>query len=959
MFLRRRDHPTLTRSGARRDLSAVVLVLIGFALAAPVAWSTATLVRGQDSVIAARSFEIRAIDREELTFRLLARLAAYKLGTIPADRAAAAFERDLTAYETSLSDMKLDRPEDSVLQVRRFWNVERHDPARALPRTSRQLLHLQDMIAEYYSFGYGDPGRRTDLITLYMSDLPGAQEELVQASRIALGAPDGPLSQALSVELARHLSKHEFESNSGRVDLELSSAKYGEAGAAVYSTGTAALRRMAPLDRELDRLSTGVPLNAPDRLNIRGEVQAVLADVALAQQRAASVLRADLNGEIDAARGRRVQYGAFGLVGALIGLAIVLLIARFQRERYGRHLALVTKEKIVLQSELARREAEQARMLTEAQFRTVFENAQLGIVIFDELGGVRDASPSLRRMIGDRVGEVVPTGSEQFLELMQGTRASYRFEAEIERPNGELMAMDVTVSRVGGAGAHTIAMAIVEDVTEEKQARRRLEYEATHDGLTGLPNRLAFIAELDSVIAESRRSGATDYVVLFIDVNHFKAINDSYGHQAGDSVLEQTSKRLLGAVRPGDLVARLHGDEFAVLLRGVTNASDARAVAYRVQRDICNTITVDRVAIGVTTSMGMAMASLHYRRGEELIRDADTAMYEGKVGATTEPMLFDESMHERARHKVRLLSDIRRAVDAGEFRVVYQPIVSLEDGGLVGFEALLRWSHPVLGEISPDRFIPLAEESKAIFDLGRFVMEEAVLQLSRWDATVHGYAPFTMNINISALQVANGSASRDLERILRSLGVPAEQVALEITESLLLGSDKDAAMTLREVQAIGARLCVDDFGIGYSSLRYLNEFPINSLKLDRSFVSGAKGGIANEPIVKMILNLAASLNLTVVGEGIETEAQRAALLQMGCTHGQGWLYSKALSAAELGPMINLRLATGKKVPARDPNTRAIVGSHVPWNIPAEELARVVISPEFERDIVLRRVRLAG
>jgi EAL domain-containing protein (putative c-di-GMP-specific phosphodiesterase class I) len=216
-----------------------------------------------------------------------------------------------------------------------------------------------------------------------------------------------------------------------------------------------------------------------------------------------------------------------------------------------------------------------------------------------------------------------------------------------------------------------------------------------------------------------------------------------------------------------------------------------------------------------------------------------------------------------------------------------------------------------------------------------------------------------MSINVSALQIANGSASLDLDRILRSLGVAPQQVALEITESLLLGGDKDAASTLREVRDIGARLCIDDFGIGYSSLRYLNEFPIDTLKLDRSFVSGHGGGIANEAIVRMILNLADSLNLVVVGEGIETEEQRSVLFRMGCTYGQGYLYSKPLSAAELGPMINMRLATGRKVPARDPQTRAIVGSHVPWSIPPEELASVVISPEFERKAILRRVRIAG
>jgi diguanylate cyclase (GGDEF)-like protein/PAS domain S-box-containing protein len=655
---------------------------------------------------------------------------------------------------------------------------------------------------------------------------------------------------------------------------------------------------------------------------------------------------------------RRNELMTLGLF-ALAGLGIAFAMWRTQQERHVREMALVTRDKSLLESELARRKAEAARMLTEAQFRAVFENAQLGILIFDGAGVVRDASPSLRRMIGDRAGDVVAVAGEQFAEVIQGKRPSYRYETELERPDGSMMAADVTVSRVAGEGSDAIAMAIVEDVTEEKQVRRRLEYEATHDGLTGLPNRLAFIAELDSIIAESRRSGAVDYAVLFIDVNHFKAINDSFGHQAGDCVLEQTARRLLGAVRPGDIVARLHGDEFAVLLRGIASSFDARAVANRIQRDICNTITVDRASIGITTSMGMTLSNVRYRRGEDLIRDADTAMYEGKAGSTTEPVLFDESMHERARQKVRLLGDIRRAVDAGEFRVVYQPIVSLEFDGLVGFEALLRWSHPVLGEISPERFIPLAEESKAIFDLGRFVMEEAILQLSRWDAAVHGYEPFRMSINVSALQIANGSAARDLDRILRSLGVPARQVTLEITESLLLGGDKEAAATLHQVQEIGARLCIDDFGTGYSSLRYLNEFPIDSIKLDRSFVSDGEGGLANEPIVRMILNLADSLKLSVVGEGVETEEQRSALLRMGCTYGQGYLYSKPLSAAELGPLINVRLATGKKVPARDPRVGTIAGAHVPWRIPAEELARVVVSPEFQRKAMLRRVRLAG
>jgi diguanylate cyclase (GGDEF)-like protein/PAS domain S-box-containing protein len=949
----------LIQRKARRHLSTVALVLIALAVVAPGVWLTAALVRGLDASISSRRYERLAIERNELTFSLLDRLGEYQLATIPRPRAAAAFERDLGAYEQTLADMRHERSEDDVRSVRAIWNQERRDPQGAAFETGHRLLHFSDVIAEYYSLGFADADRRGDIATLFMSDLPGAQEELVRASRVTIESPDGVLSPERRVEIAGRLSAHFFHRNSGRLNLATTERKFGTAAAQLGVETTAALAHMAALDRRLERYTHGRALTARDRGEIRSSMQAIVADVRRAQAEAEALVNSDLQAEIAGFELRRAEYLAFSGLGALISLGILYAIWCSLRGRHRRELDTITGEKSVLEAELARRKAEQARMLTEAQFRTVFENAQLGIVIFDETGAVRDASPSLRRMIGDRVGEVVPTDSEHFADLIAGKRPSYRFETEVARPNGAMMAADVTVSLVGGEEGRTIAMAIVEDVTEEKQTRRRLEYEATHDGLTGLPNRLAFIAELDAVIAESRRTGATDYVVLFIDVNHFKSINDSYGHQAGDSVLQQTAKRLIASVRPGDIVARLHGDEFAVLVRRVTASSDARAVANRVQRDICNTITVDRIAISVSTSLGMAMASLHYRRGEELIRDADTAMYEAKTGATTEPVLFDESMHERARHKIRLLSDIRRAVDAGEFRVVYQPIVSLEDGGLVGFEALLRWSHPVLGEIPPDRFIPLAEESKTIFDLGRFVMEEAVLQLSRWDATLHGYAPFSMSINVSALQIANGSASRDLDRILRSLGVPSHQIALEITESLLLGRDKGAATTLSEVREIGSRLCIDDFGIGYSSLRYLNEFPIDTLKLDRSFVSAADGGIANEAIVKMILNLADSLNLAVVGEGVETDQQRIALSHLGCTYGQGWLYSKPLPAAELGPMINQRLATGKKVAARDPRTRAVIGAHVPWNIPAEELARVVISPDFERDIILRRARLAG
>lgn len=445
---------------------------------------------------------------------------------------------------------------------------------------------------------------------------------------------------------------------------------------------------------------------------------------------------------------------------------------------------------------------------------------------------------------------------------------------------------------------------ISRDITARKQMEDQLYEQAFYDPLTRLPNRALFLDRLNHVLRRARRRGDYQYSVLFLDIDRFKGVNDSLGHLAGDQLLVGIARRLERCVRPGDTVARLGGDEFTILLDGISADADALRVADRVHREMAAPFPVSDHDIFCTASIGIALGASHYNQADEVLRDADTAMYHAKNAGRARHVLFREGMHESVKSTLRMETDLRRALERHEFRLFYQPIVrvgSREDSGrILGFEALLRWEHPQRGLVAPDAFIGLAEETGLICPIGLWAVEEACAELRRMTERHPRIGQgLQMNVNISPRQFNEPSLQGELRRALTSTGIDPRRINMEITESALMHNVSAAAAMMAEVRALGVKICIDDFGMGYSSLAQLERFTVDGLKIDRAFTFklGATTSKATE-IVRSIVSLARNLALDVTAEGVETEAQLDAVTRLGCDRVQGFYYARPVSARD-------------------------------------------------------------
>ncbi len=557
------------------------------------------------------------------------------------------------------------------------------------------------------------------------------------------------------------------------------------------------------------------------------------------------------------------------------------------------------------------RRAVASRRNFEARFHAVFQHSGIGVALLDELGAIVEANAALGRMlgvsspqiVGRKVGDFAPaehqeTGARLLHEIMSPGVDRSAGELRLARRDGTELWGAVTISRaIGARDVKYIAM--VEDVSERKVLEAKLLQQAFYDSLTGLANRSLFRDRVEHALARGQRERAA-VAVLFLDLDHFKHVNDTLGHAAGDQLLQVVAGRLLNATRGADTVARLGGDEFAVLLENATTEAEASVVADRITNALRAPVPFGgNNNVRVSSSIGIARAE-DVETVDDLLRNADVAMYAAKAASRGSFVFFDPSMHSALVDRVTLESDIRRGLEDNEFWVAYQPIVDLSTRLVVGMEALVRWRHPVRGVVPPATFVPLAEETGLILPIGQLVLMEACRQVAQWNAGAH---ELSLTVNLSARQLQWPELVREVQLALGSSGLEPRHLVLEITESVIVDNGEATLARLRELKSLGIRLAIDDFGTGYSSLSCLQQFPVDILKIDRSFTTGLTRGPNEDALARTIIALGDLLTLRTIAEGVELEGQHDRLRDLGCDYGQGYLFGRAVSAAEMTALL--------------------------------------------------------
>ncbi|WP_329182629.1 putative bifunctional diguanylate cyclase/phosphodiesterase [Streptomyces sp. NBC_01477] len=595
--------------------------------------------------------------------------------------------------------------------------------------------------------------------------------------------------------------------------------------------------------------------------------------------------------------------------------AVAVGFSRALRER-----TLHEQESISRAALNAKSEAESALAASEARFRAVFEGAAVGIGIADLDGTVVEINEALTRMFGSEAHIMRRKASEwvhpdnapemQNLnrELVSGERDHYHIEKAYPKADGSVLWANVQVSLLrDAAGLPQYQLALLEDITERRRLLERLRHQATHDALTGLPNRALFFERLDRALSDTddhgndlgdRRIG-----VCYLDLDGFKAVNDSLGHAVGDRLLVAVADRLRGCVTsPDQLVARIGGDEFVAVYADPPSLRAVTDLAGRILNALSTPVLLDDRQLPVHGSIGIVHGPVGARGPADVLRSADITMYRAKERGGNRYEVADAAADARAITRHGLTNQLPSALRHGEFFVEYQPLIGLENGAVLGAEALVRWCHPVHGVLGPDQFIPLAESTGQIVPLGRWVLEQAALQARDWqDRHCMGPAP-RINVNLSPVQLGHPDLVAEVAAVLDETGLRPSALCLEVTESALIGADEDALKPLRRIADLGVAIALDDFGTGYSNLSSLRWLPVSVLKLDRSFTRGMRQQPADPvemKIVEGIVSLAHTLNLTVTVEGVETRIQAEHLRALGCDTAQGWYYGKAGPADQL------------------------------------------------------------
>lgn len=628
--------------------------------------------------------------------------------------------------------------------------------------------------------------------------------------------------------------------------------------------------------------------------------------------------------------------GAMYLGSALVAGLVYLVALQYGHVVLGTSIAAVFGLVWMLRTSIARQEAErqeqEARisdaqreaLLNQQRFTAAFTHAAIGMAVVRPDGQLLQVNAALCALLGADPAELLqrrfvdllreedaaPFG-QRIDELLAQSTTSFSMEIRLHHREGD----EVWTSLHGAhyddptGGAQCLIFQI-QDITSRRVAEQRLNHIAYHDVLTDLANRHCFQERLALAVERTRTDARERFAVVFMDLDRFKMVNDSFGHHAGNELLCTTAQRLRDSVRPGDLVARLGGDEFAVLLEDLRDTATGISLAQRLLDALSQPVTICGTEILPAASVGITFSDLGYRSVDELLRDADLAMYEAKAAGRGRVAVFDQHMLDKVARKLALESDLRHAIGEGQLHLNFQPLYELRPHRLIGFEALARWVHPERGPISPAVFIELAEESRHVEALTDWVIEAAVKQLALWQHTSPG---LSMNVNISGRDLGRPSLVTHVREVLSRYGVRPGSLMIEITESTLMSKIDVALSAMNALRADGVRFSIDDFGTGYSSLAYLSRLPIDALKIDRSFVTALHAGAQNMEIVRAILQLGQSLGRRVVAEGIETSEQLATLTELGVDVGQGYFLSKPLSADRVAMLLSMETESASDV----------------------------------------------
>jgi diguanylate cyclase (GGDEF)-like protein/PAS domain S-box-containing protein len=603
-------------------------------------------------------------------------------------------------------------------------------------------------------------------------------------------------------------------------------------------------------------------------------------------------------------------------VGVLLGVGLVLIgLCVWVMSGYRRR------------TERASRAADEIRRQSEARFRSLVENSADLTYVIGADGVLTYCSPTAHMVLGYTPDEFAALPKESLVhpDDLAAVEASLRRcldtpQSVVAHVEYRARHRDNTWRWLSTSFSNRLADPDVgglvinaHDITGRKAAEADLAHSATHDSLTGLPNRALLLDRIELALARASRPDSGGVALLFCDLDRFKLVNDTMGHEAGDVVLMAVGERLRAALRPGDTVARIGGDEFVVCCEDLTEPDEAEIIAARILRTMAKPVMVEGREVFVSASVGIRRAG-PADTGADLLRDADIAMYRAKQTGRSCVAVFDDVLRHQSETRLEIETGLHRALERGEFRVLYQPTMSIHAGTLAGVEALVRWDHPERGLVPPGEFITVAEETGLIVPIGLWVLEQACQQLTAWRDT--GVASLKMAVNLSARQLRSPELVSEVAAILDRTRVNRGDICLEVTESVLMDDAQAAESVLGALKALGVRLAIDDFGTGYSSLSYLRKFPVDVLKVDRSFVSNLGSEAEATAIVTSVVHLAQALHLETVAEGVETHEQRVQLDVLGCQLAQGYYWSRPVPAADLDPWLHpLRDATARPVPA--------------------------------------------